>query len=763
MASPPMQSLIAHSRVEDLQPTNAHGFDIAEQHALMDVIYARGDRLMVWFLASHMALALALALYHGTWFATLSVGGGALFSFLLATRLFPRTFFTRAYAGVAQQAFVALHIYQLYGQSEQHFWYFTAFTMMIVYQDWVCMWPGAILIILQHIIFATLHNAGQPVHFFPEPYVDFTKLFYHFGIALVHVSLCGYWAHLLRMQTLGDAWQRLQLGRDQGLLHDQLSQLQRSELRLRETSEQLAASSLRQQAILDNCPDAMWVRDLQWRLVTANSTYARQVGKAVEDLAGLTVHDLLGTDVAAEFAAQDRQVIESRAAATFDREFTLLGEHRNFETTITPIFDADGNVSGTAGIARDVTERKHQEQERERAEARMQHAQKLESLGLLAGGIAHDFNNLLVGILANAELAQADVPTDSPAVVSLSQIGVAAHRAADLTRQMLAYAGKGKVELTRLDMSALVHDMADLLRTVISKNATFRLELSDDLPCVEVDATQLRQVVMNLITNASDALGDASGVITLRTSVTSLKAELPAALPARAALPAGCYVVVEVSDTGAGMTQETLARIFDPFFSTKFVGRGLGLAAVLGIMGTHNGAIDIESAPERGSTFRLYLPVCEALADDVVEQRARLGAPALSPNGSQRLILVVDDEANVRSVAQRVIRRAGYAVAVANDGIEALAFAEAHPQEVSLVLLDMLMPRMNGEQTFDALREIMPHVPVLLTSGFSEEEASQRMLGEPNVRFIQKPFGINQLVSAIEAMIDELRVAESAL
>ena len=199
----------------------------------MDGIYARGDRLMLWFLCCHMALAVLLALYHRTWIQTFAVGGGALVAFVISATLWPRTFFTRAFAGVAQQAFVALHIYQLYGQSEQHFWYFTAFTMMIVYQDWVCMWPGALLIIVQHSIFAGLHNAGYPVHFFPEPYVGFTKLFYHFGIALVQVAICGYWAHLLREQTLSDAWRKLQLSDDQRLLQHQLTQIRTSEAALK--------------------------------------------------------------------------------------------------------------------------------------------------------------------------------------------------------------------------------------------------------------------------------------------------------------------------------------------------------------------------------------------------------------------------------------------------------------------------------------------------------------------------------------------------
>lgn len=754
----PLQSLIAHSRIDDLRPSSSHGFDWAEERAIMDAIYARGDRLMVWFLVSHMALALLLALYHGTWLATLALGGGACATFMLARLLWPRTFFTRAYACVAQQAFVALHIYQLYGQSEQHFWYFTAFTMMIVYQDWVCMWPGALLIIAQHSIFAALQNSGMPVHFFPEAYVGFTKLFFHFGIALVQVSLCGYWAHLLRAQSLGDAWQKLQLGRDQSLLLVQLGQLQGSELQLRASSDALVASSRQQQAILDNCPDSMWVRDLDSRMVAVNSGFARQLGRAADEISGRTVEDLFGEAIGSVFRAQDQQVLVGRRAMTFDREFVLHAQTRNFETTVTPIFDADGDVTGTAGIARDVTERKGQEEERQMAESRMQQAQKLESLGMLAGGIAHDFNNLLVGILANAELAKEERPLAPPVMLALSQIETSAHRAADLTKQMLAYAGKGKVAVQPLDMSQLVHDMADLLRTVVSKRVTFRMELDDDLPPVEGDATQLRQVIMNLITNASDALGETDGVIALRTEVQTLDDSAVTSQFSQTLLRAGRYVVVEVRDTGVGMDSETLERMFDPFFTTKFVGRGLGLAAVLGIMRAHDGTIDVVSAPHQGTTFRVFLPSGENASVGRargVSVASTVPVALASPRepGSDRLVLIVDDEDNVRSVAQRVVERAGFVVVTASDGIEAIALARTRAGEVALVLLDMLMPKMNGEQTFLALRREYPTLPVLLTSGFSEEESAQRLLNEPAVAFIQKPYGVHHLLEAIDHLL----------
>jgi len=713
----------------------------------MDQIYARGDRLMIWFLASHFALGLLLALYHQTWAATLLVGGGALGSFVVVAKRFPRTFFTRAYAGVAQQAFVALHIYQLYGQSEQHFWYFTAFTMMIVYQDALCMWPGALLIILQHSIFAALHNSGMPVHFFPEAYVGFTKLFYHFGIALVQVALCGYWAHLLRKQSLGDAWRKWQLSEDQRLLEAQVERLRESEAALNATSEALAESSRRQRAILDNSPDAMWIRDLDGRHIAVNSAFARFAGRPMHEIEGQTVDALVGGRTPDESRQHDADVIASRSPITRERVVSIAGVERIMEITVSPVMDEKGVVSAISGSARDVTDQRRLAAERLEAETRMQHAQKLESLGLLAGGIAHDFNNLLAGILGNAELARADLPEGAESLESLEQIEQSAQRAADLTRQMLAYAGKGKFIVARCDMSDVVREMADLLRTVVSKKATLTLDLADELPLVEADVTQLRQVVMNLITNASDALGDDAGSVLLRTRGVELGADEFTPAFGQEALPAGKYVAVEVCDTGGGMSDETLARIFDPFFTTKFVGRGLGLAAVLGVLRSHHGAIEVATEEGKGSLFRVYLPSVDQVVSANTPNES--GATRSSPLPEGGLALVVDDETGVRAVAVRLLKRAGFRVIAAEDGVVAVEAVRRHAHELTVVLLDNLMPRMNGQEAFAEIRRIAPTLPVLFTSGFSDGVLAGDAVRAERVGFIQKPYSADTLVAAI--------------
>ncbi len=402
---------------------------------------------------------------------------------------------------------------------------------------------------------------------------------------------------------------------------------------------------------------------------------------------------------------------------------------------------ADGRA---IGMGLDVTAQRRADAERTALEQQMQQSQKLESLGVLAGGIAHDFNNLLVGVLGNATLAEEVLDADSPAAPLIADVRAAATRAADLTRQLLAYAGKGRFVIERVHVSQLVHEMAALLRAGVSKRAVFTEHLAPSLPPVEVDVTQLRQIVMNLITNASDALGDGGGTITLRTSLRR-PSESERRIGTGAASLDGPFVCIEVSDTGHGMDEATLARIFEPFFTTKVTGRGLGLAATLGIIRSHRGVISVESAPGAGTTMRIYFPP----ADPVANPTPITGVRAIRPLTGSGTVLLADDEAAVRTVLRRALERAGFEVVTAADGREAIERFGTEPARWRCVILDLTMPHVPGGDALLAMRAMRPDVPAVLCSGYAAEELDARVAALEQVRFLQKPFTVIALTSTL--------------
>jgi len=370
----------------------------------------------------------------------------------------------------------------------------------------------------------------------------------------------------------------------------------------------------------------------------------------------------------------------------------------------------------------------------------MQETQKLESLGVLAGGIAHDFNNLLMGVLGNANLIRLELPPESPILESMEHIETAALRAAELTKQMLAYSGKGRFVVQALDLSRVVKEMAHLLGTVVSKKAMVQLHVAEDLPSVEADATQIRQVVMNLITNASDALGDEPGVITLTTGTVYADRAYLASTLFDEGLEPGDYVFVEVADTGVGMTAETRAKIFDPFFTTKFTGRGLGLAAVHGIVRGHRGAIRLHTEPGRGTTFRILLPASPAPA--AAEEDGADTMPGEILGGT---VLVVDDEETVRRAASRMLGRIGFRAVTACNGREAIDWLDRSHESIQAVLLDMMMPELSGEDTCREIRRRYPTLPIVLSSGYNELDATGAFLDQGLAAFIQKPYRLAEL------------------
>ncbi len=374
------------------------------------------------------------------------------------------------------------------------------------------------------------------------------------------------------------------------------------------------------------------------------------------------------------------------------------------------------------------------ERDRARMEQKLYETQRLESLAILAGGIAHDFNNLLTVILGNAELVRMDLPAESPLVGLVRQVESAGNRAADLCRQMLAYSGRSRFRLEAIDLNVLVRDQAELLRPTLPARADLRLELAPRLPPFQGEASQVRQIVTNLVHNSSEALKEGVGTITLRTSSCQATREMLAEGYLSPDLPEGEYVSLEVADDGCGMTPETMRRVFDPFFTTKFVGRGLGLAAVLGIVRGHKGSIQVQSTPGQGALFRVQFP-----AQETGVRKPSFLTPdscLLTPKGS---ILVVDDEEGVRLLISLLLEQAGYSVIPAAGGQEALAQLTQPEQAIRLVLLDLTMPELDGVGTFHAIRQARPDLPVILMSGFCEQEATVRF-GSGLAGFLQKPF-----------------------
>ncbi len=397
-----------------------------------------------------------------------------------------------------------------------------------------------------------------------------------------------------------------------------------------------------------------------------------------------------------------------------------------------PVMDDSGRIVASVSVIADVTERK-------RVEEALRQAQKLESLGVLAGGIAHDFNNLLTAILGNLNLAQLVVSPESPAQPYLDAVEKIVLKAAELTRQMLAYSGKGRFVIRSHDLNTVVREMAHLLGVSISKKATLRLELDPEIIPFEADAAQIQQVILNLVTNASDAIGDRDGAITIATRVAVLAPETIAATFPGQQLRPGRFVVLEVSDTGCGITPEVMDRLFDPFFTTKVQGRGLGLSALLGILRGHHAGYEIRSEPGRGTTFTLYFPAGSGSVEDSPP------LPARAPSRLRGTILLVDDESAILSTISPALEHFGFNVMTARDGMEAVEVFRRDPHAVDLVLMDVTMPRMDGRQAFRALRELRADTPVILSSGYHELESVQKLREEGLAGFIQKPYQLEEL------------------
>jgi PAS domain S-box-containing protein len=441
----------------------------------------------------------------------------------------------------------------------------------------------------------------------------------------------------------------------------------------------------------------------------------------------------------------------ARAPALWTHEYRVRfpdGTERWHLATAQPQHDADGSTLWH-GFISDITGQKAADAALQALERKIQETQKLESLGVLAGGIAHDFNNILTGILGHASLAGLELPTGSPVQTHLETIRKSSLRAADLCKQMLAYSGKGRFLVKPVALNELIESITQLLQLSISKQAVLRFNLSPGLPAVEGDATQFRQILMNLVINASEAIGARSGVISVSTGLTRVDRDYLGGTILAPDLPPGTYVYLEVADNGTGMDAATQARIFDPFFTTKFTGRGLGLAAVLGIVRGHKGAIKVYSEAGKGTTLKILLPCAAAPAEP-----ASPAVPARTGWHGAGTILVVDDEETVRSTAALMLNKLGFEVALAADGREAVEIFRATPARFTLVLMDLTMPHLDGKAAYAELRRLRADVCVVLMSGFNEEDALTQFTGKGLAGFLQKPFHVETLSTAVRHALE---------
>ncbi|HLI83199.1 MAG TPA: PAS domain S-box protein [Bryobacteraceae bacterium] len=514
-----------------------------------------------------------------------------------------------------------------------------------------------------------------------------------------------------------------------------ISERRRHEAALRESEERL-------RVILEGIKDyAIFLTD--------KSGIIQSWNRGGEQVTGYTESEIVGQSMEVLFTPEDRAdgVPETlmRAAvrdgsAEEERWHARKDGSRFFGSgVLTSLWHPDGRLRGFVKVMRDITRWKQTDEA-------LREGQRLESIGLLAGGIAHDFNNLLTGIIGNASLAAEELPRGVRARRMVDEVIAAGTRAADLTRQLLAYAGKGRFTLEAFRLSDVIREIRELIQASIPPNVQLELQLEENLPAVYADPSQMQQVAMNLVINAAEAIED-HGTVRVSTGCRELSGEDLAAAEGLAHLKAGQYVYLEVRDTGVGMEEQVKARIFDPFFTTKFTGRGLGLSAVVGIVRAHHGGIQVESAPQLGSTFRIYLPAIEEQP-----QPRTTPEPALPQTGSGT-ILLAEDERMVRHVSQEALERRGFRVLTATNGREAVELFRRRASEISLVVLDMAMPVMSGEEARRHIEQIRPDVPVLVSSGYSEEIAFSRFGPGKLGHFIQKPYTARQLTEKVLSIL----------
>ncbi len=539
-----------------------------------------------------------------------------------------------------------------------------------------------------------------------------------------------------RLSANALASKNIQLEGVQKVLQEHVEELKQTETALRYSEEQL-------RRIVRSAPILLWGVNSQGIITVAQGETLNKFGFYPENVIGNSIFEYehvmprIGENVRLAMKGKDTSSIEMVNGRTLDMRYS-------------PLYGDEGDVVGVIGIAVDITERVQTEEA-------LRQAQRLESLGILAGGIAHDFNNLLVAMMSQNSLALRLIGEEHRAAKHVTKGLRAATRAADLTRQMLAFAGKHRYVMATVQLNDLLLDNLEFLRASIPKNVELLPELGKEVPLIMGDEGQLQQVVMNLIINAADAIGKVAGQVSVRTGVRDVVAGALGEgwLRANLELEAGRYVVVEVTDTGVGMSAETLSRIFDPFFTTKEKGRGLGLAAVSGIVRAHQGDLWVRSVVGQGTTFQLLLPVLQEadMVGDDVERPTAVFAPISTNHHKPSRVLVIDDEEPVLEAVTDILALSGVETLTAVSGQEGIDLYNQHRDDVAVILLDLSMPEMSGEDTFFILRQINAAVPIILSSGYDENEAKKRIADAGHADFLAKPYDVDILSAKLRVYV----------
>ncbi len=498
-------------------------------------------------------------------------------------------------------------------------------------------------------------------------------------------------------------------------------------------------------SVLNAIPDVIGIQDPDHTMIRYNAAGYAMLGITPDDIDGKKCYEFIGRTVPCAKCATST-VYKTLKPARIEKYMSDWGVW--LEVRAYPILDKSGKLVKVIEHLRDITMAKEADSRSRKLEEQIKITQKLESLGVMAGGIAHDFNNILMTVLGSADLAIREVKDNENLNVLLQDIIGASRRATELAGQMLDYSGRRESHRLPVNMNQIIRETTHMLEVTVSRKTKLEYHLSNDLPSIHADPTQVRQIAMNLLTNASEALEEHTGVVTISTSTSYCTKEFLSDTYLDDNLPEGDYALLTVTDSGSGMSMETIERIFDPFFTTKFTGRGLGLAAVLGIVRSHLGAVRIKSEPGHGSTISIYFPVCDE-AETIEESQT------VSDSDGTGCILVVDDEDAVREVTGKMLEKAGYSTVYACNGREALEFFKEKPHGLNCVILDLTMPVMDGIEAYDRITELAPDLPIIISSGFSRDRIMRKFTGKDIAGVLHKPCSIDEISSTVKQAIHD--------